>query len=82
MDQVGAAAVDYLRLLGHLVFGYFWARMAKIALEQEAPVDPFYKAKLATARFYFSRLFSETESLLLSARSGASNLLDLEADLF
>jgi hypothetical protein len=77
---VGAAAVDYLRLMGHLVFGYSWARMAKIALEQ--PNEPFYAAKLATARFYFARLFPETESLLLSARSGAKNLLDLEADLF
>src|SRR5262245_58962641 len=37
-DEVGAAAVDYLRLLGHLVFGYFWARTAKLALEHEAPL--------------------------------------------
>ena len=81
-DEVGAAAVDYLRLLGHLVFGYFWARTAKLALEQKAPLDPFYTAKIATARFYFGRLFVETESLFLSARSGAANLLDLEADLF
>jgi alkylation response protein AidB-like acyl-CoA dehydrogenase len=79
-DEVGAAAVDYLRLMGHLVFGYSWARMAEIALEQ--PNEPFYAAKLATARFYFARLFPETESLLLSARSGAKNLLELEAELF
>ena len=31
-DEVGAAAVDYLRVCGHLVFAYFWARMAKVAL--------------------------------------------------
>jgi alkylation response protein AidB-like acyl-CoA dehydrogenase len=80
-DEVGAAAVDYLRLLGHLGFGYWWARIAKVALAK-APADPFYVAKLATARFYFGRLFTETESLLLSARSGASNLLELDADLF
>ena len=30
--DVGAAATDYLRVCGHLVFAYFWARMAKIAL--------------------------------------------------
>jgi hypothetical protein len=28
-DEVGAAAVPYLRVVGHLVFSYFWARMAK-----------------------------------------------------
>ncbi len=70
-----------MRLLGHLAFGYWWARSAKIALEK-APADSFYVAKLATARFYFGRLFTETESLILSARSGASNLLELDADLF
>ena len=81
-DEVGAAAVDYLRIIGHLVFGYSWARMAKISLEKKSSEDSFYTAKLATARFYFSRLFPETESLYISARSGASNLLDLDADLF
>ena len=33
-DEVGAAAVDYLRVCGHLVFAYFWARMAKVALRE------------------------------------------------
>jgi alkylation response protein AidB-like acyl-CoA dehydrogenase len=33
-DEVGAAAVDYLRVAGHLVFGYFWARMAQVALAE------------------------------------------------
>ena len=34
-DEVGAAATDYLRVCGHLVFAYFWARMAKIALAKQ-----------------------------------------------
>ncbi len=52
-DEVGAAAVDYLRVAGHLVFGYFWARMAQVALREIAAgnTDPFYQAKLQTARF-------------------------------
>jgi alkylation response protein AidB-like acyl-CoA dehydrogenase len=33
-DEVGGAAVDYLRVCGHLVFAYFWARMAKVALQK------------------------------------------------
>ncbi|MFN5801845.1 MAG: acyl-CoA dehydrogenase family protein, partial [Burkholderiales bacterium] len=32
-DEVGGAAVDYLRVCGHLVFAYFFARMARIALD-------------------------------------------------
>jgi len=81
-DEVGAAAVPYLRVAGHLVFSYFFAQMAKIALEKQDSGDGFYKAKLATARFYFARLYPETAMLIRQARSGASNLLALDADLF
>ncbi|MDB5868896.1 MAG: acyl-CoA dehydrogenase-like protein [Polaromonas sp.] len=77
-DEVGAAAVDYLRVAGHLVFGYLWARMAQVALREIAAgnTDPFYKAKLQTARFYFAKLFPETATLMRTARSGAKVLLD------
>ena len=80
-DEVGAAAVDYLRVAGHLVFGYFWARMAQIALREIAAgnPDPFYQAKVQTARFYFARLFPETASLMRTARSGAAVLMDTDA---
>jgi alkylation response protein AidB-like acyl-CoA dehydrogenase len=85
-DEVGAAAVDYLRVVGHLVFAWLFARMAKIALERQADAstaaDPFYTAKLATARFYFAKLLPETASLIRSARAGAKPLMDLDAALF
>ncbi len=82
-DEVGGAAVDYLRVAGHLVFGYFWARMAQVALRQieAGNTDPFYKAKLQTARFYFARLFPETATLMMTARSGVKVLLDTEEAL-
>ena len=81
-DEVGAAAVPYVRVVGHLVYAYFFARMAKIALEKQNSGDPFYKAKLATARFYFARLLPETAMLIRQARAGSACLLDLEAELF
>jgi alkylation response protein AidB-like acyl-CoA dehydrogenase len=81
-DEVGAAAVDYLRVCGHLVFAYFWARMAKVALAKVDSGDPFYRAKLATARFYFAKLLPETASLIRTARAGARPLMDLDEALF
>ena len=81
-DEVGAAAVDYLRVVGHLVFAYFFARMAKIALAKQDSGDPFYTAKLATARFYFAKLLPETASLIRSARAGVKPLLEMSEDLF
>jgi hypothetical protein len=77
-DEVGAAAVDYLRVAGHLVFGYFWARMAQVSLQKiaEGSTDPFYTAKLQTARFYFAKLFPETATLMRTARAGSKVLMD------
>ena len=81
-DEVGAAAVDYLRICGHLVYAYLWARMAKVALENEASGDSFYAAKVATARFYFAKLLPETASLIRTARSGLEPTMALGAELF
>ncbi len=81
-DEVGAAAVPYLRVAGHLVFAYFFARMARIALDKEDSGDDFYKAKLAVARFYFARLLPETAMLIRQARSGAANLMQMDEALF
>ncbi|MFM2275754.1 MAG: hypothetical protein RL211_1626 [Pseudomonadota bacterium] len=82
-DEVGAAAVDYLRVAGHLVMGYFWARMAQVALSEIAAgnADPFYQAKLQTARFYFAKLFPETASLMQTARTGSKVLMDTDLAL-
>jgi alkylation response protein AidB-like acyl-CoA dehydrogenase len=82
-DEVGAAAVDYLRVAGHLVFAYFFARMAQVALREIAAgnSDPFYGAKLQTARFYFAKLFPETASLMRTARAGAKSLMETDLAL-
>jgi alkylation response protein AidB-like acyl-CoA dehydrogenase len=81
-DEVGAAAVDYLRVVGHLTFAYFWARMAKVALAKQGGGDPFYKAKLATARFYFAKLLPETAALIRTARAGLPSLMEMDEALF
>jgi len=81
-DEVGAAAVDYLRVVGHLCFAYFFARMAKVALAKKDSGDPFYTAKLATARFYFAKLLPETASLIRSARAGLAPLMAMDEALF
>ncbi len=82
-DEVGAAAVDYLRVAGHLVFSYFFARMAQVALREMAAgnADPFYPAKLQTARFYFAKLLPETAMLTRTARAGAKVLMDTDLAL-
>ena len=85
-DEVGAAAVDYLRVVGHLCFAYFFARMARVALDRQKDAatagDPFYTAKLHTARFYFAKLLPETATLIRTARAGLPTLMAMDEALF
>jgi alkylation response protein AidB-like acyl-CoA dehydrogenase len=85
-EEAGAAAVSYLRVVGHLVYAYFWARMAIIATDRIKAdgdkVDPFYTAKVAVARFYFAKLLPETAGEIRKARAGAATLMELPAELF
>jgi hypothetical protein len=74
--QLGASATDFLRLIGHMVFAYFWARAARAALTRLDAEDPFRREKMATARFYFERLLPETETLLRRVRVSADSMVD------
>ncbi|HZF75216.1 MAG TPA: acyl-CoA dehydrogenase C-terminal domain-containing protein, partial [Acetobacteraceae bacterium] len=58
--EAGAAATDYLRLFGLVALAHVWARMAELSLGRE---EPFYVAKLATARFFFPRILPQTSAL-------------------
>jgi alkylation response protein AidB-like acyl-CoA dehydrogenase len=77
-EVVGAAAVDYMRVAGHTVFAFWFAKMAKIALEKQNSGDDFYKAKLQTARFYFAKLLPEIESCAATARAGLKPLMETD----
>ncbi len=81
-DEAGAAAVPYLRVVGHWAFAYFFARIARIAIDKADGGDDFYKAKLAVARFYVERLLPETAMLIRQARSGAGCLMNMDEALF
>jgi len=72
-DEANAAAVDYLRYIGHVTYAYLFALMSKAALEQIAlgnDKDGFHKAKLQTAKFYYAKLFPETKALAATIKAG------------
>jgi hypothetical protein len=78
--EAGAAATDYLRLFGLTAMAYAWARMAAIALGKGD--DTFYKAKLATARFFMQRILPETSSLAAKVLAGGESLKAFEDAAF
>jgi len=78
-EEVGAASVDYLMYSGYITLAYFWARAAVVALEAKDASDAaFYQSKLKTARFYFQRILPRTHSLVVTMKSGASNVMDFD----
>jgi hypothetical protein len=60
--------------------GPAWPRW-RCARSPQGNTDPFYQAKLQTARFYFAKLFPETATLMRTARAGSKVLMDTDAAL-
>ncbi|GMG87668.1 acyl-CoA dehydrogenase C-terminal domain-containing protein [Biformimicrobium ophioploci] len=84
-DEVGAASVDYLMYSGYVVSAYLWARAAKVAHEHLAAgtgEEAFYKGKVATTKFYYDRILPRTAMHASAIRSGAENLMELDAEHF
>ncbi|WP_166252875.1 acyl-CoA dehydrogenase C-terminal domain-containing protein [Marinobacter salicampi] len=83
-DIVGSAANDFLMFSGYVTMAFMWARMAAVALDKlehgGAESEAFYKAKLATAEFYYERLLPRAQTHAASMLSPSRNLMQLDAD--
>ncbi|HMW18937.1 MAG TPA: acyl-CoA dehydrogenase C-terminal domain-containing protein [Accumulibacter sp.] len=79
-----AGAVPFLKLLGTVAGGWM---MARSALAAQARIDggssdPFYPAKIATARFYADHVLSQADGLASSIVDGAVGVLAFSEDMF
>ena len=84
-EEAGAAATDYLRLMGLVAMGYMLVRSAEIAaakVEAGEDADGFYAAKLAGARFFNDRVLPQASSLYLAIKSGKASTMALDEALF
>ena len=92
-EEAGAAAVDYLRLLGLVSMGAMFVRSAGIAHARQADAGPeagagegtdagFYRAKLASAQFFIDRILPQATALFLAIKSGKASTMALEEAAF
>jgi hypothetical protein len=79
-EEAGAAATDFLRLFGLTVLAYLWAQMAENSLPKAD--DPFYRAKVATARFFMERLLPQTSGLAQAIAAGGKTMMAFEEAAF
>jgi len=79
-----AGAVPFLRLFGVVAGGWQMARAALIAQGkiEAGDSDPFYPAKIVTARFYADHLLSQAEGLASSVTDGAAGVMALAEEMF
>ena len=85
LEEAAAAANDYLRLTGLVAMAYCFAKSAMIArgkLAEGAEDIGFYKAKLATARFYFDRILPQATAAFLAIKAGKASTMALEDEAF
>ncbi len=80
LDEVGAAAVDYLYYSGYATLAFCWALMARSAdqAQREGSTDPFHAGKIAVADFFFSRVLPRTKAHKVAIEAGKETLMDVD----
>ena len=82
----GAAAHDYLHLLGHALYAWMWFKAARAAhrgLSGNGPAGKeFYQAKLIVGRHFLERQLPRSESLERQIAAGPEGLMALDRFLF
>jgi alkylation response protein AidB-like acyl-CoA dehydrogenase len=74
-NDAGAAAVDYLRLMGIVMLAWMWARMAKLSLGKDTS---FAKDKIMCARYWMERMVPECSLLLERIQAGSGTIMLFE----
>ena len=78
-EEAAAAACDYLRLMALVALAWMWARMVLAAAGKD---DPFHKAKLDTARFFFARILPENSMLFARIMAGKAPVMAMAEEAF
>jgi alkylation response protein AidB-like acyl-CoA dehydrogenase len=82
---VFAGSVVYLKLAGIVLGGWQMARAALVARNKLAAGDgdaAFYRAKIATARFFADHILSQADGLRHAIVDGSAGVLALDVDQF
>jgi hypothetical protein len=82
---VFAGSVPYLKLAGIVLGGWQMARAALVAQQKLDGGDgdaAFYRAKIATARFFADHILSQADGLRHAIVEGSAGVLALEVDQF
>jgi len=78
LNDAAAVAVDYLQMFGLVTVGYYWLRASKVAVANEGR---FYQGKMATAKFFATKLLPRVYGIAPVIMAGSDCVMDPEEDL-
>jgi alkylation response protein AidB-like acyl-CoA dehydrogenase len=84
-NNVGAGAHHYMHIMGIVVLGLQWLRMAKAsnaALDQGKDNAKFYETKIVTARYFSERFLPDCGALRRKIEAGSEAMMALDPEMF
>ena len=84
-NHLGAGAHHYMHIMGIVTLGFFWLKMAKVAVTalEGSPEDAaFYEAKLTSAAYYAERFLPDAGALRRKLEAGSENMMKLPEEAF
>ncbi|MCU0649092.1 MAG: acyl-CoA dehydrogenase C-terminal domain-containing protein [Gemmatimonadaceae bacterium] len=86
-DEAGAAASDYLAMMGYTALGHMWVKQVVAARRHLADGSTngdrrFYEAKLKTARFYVQKMLPESSARWAALQAGAGSVMAVAVEEF
>lgn len=82
-DEAAGPAADYLKMFSLVAIGYIWTCYAEISgNKQNDDPEGFYKAKIASGKYYMTKILPETGSLMSSILSGAKSYNEYDDNFF
>jgi hypothetical protein len=83
-EDAGAAAFDYMMLVGTVIGGWQLARGALVALEQMATSSDkaFLQSQVVMARFYAEHVLPRCTAHAAAVRAGSASTMELAAEAF
>ena len=84
-NNAGAGSTPYMHLMGIVILGLMWLRMARAAqaaLASGSDDKAFMEAKLMTARFFGERIMPDAGALRQKIESGSEVMMAMPVDAF
>lgn len=80
-NLINSVAVEYLHLVGYVIYAWLWLKMARSAEVSQYSVE-FIQSKQKTAAFYFARILPRVYGLMPSIEAGSKELFAFTQEEF